>query len=156
MPKGKPTEEENGRKATYADEKVNAHEVEIAAETLRGDVRDAMLSRIHNLQRPWKAMTEDQQAEVAAAMDQCARDLVTKATQLIAANGRKTITATVDSITVKDGIKVVAKVPMTEESLLSLGLAQGHAILIVAAASENYDGERGPAHTDPDQQSLAA
>lgn len=154
MPKKKDSaaNEVETRQATYANEPVDQGEVDLAVDTLRGDLRDAMLDRFKNTKRPWAAMTEKEQAEVANAFDSAARHLVTRATQIIAAGGRQTIVATVDSITVKDGIKVVAKVPMNEESLLQLGLAQGHAILIVAASSEKFDGESNPPEIDPDQQ----
>jgi len=158
MSKGKNKKSENDndtvevRKATYSREEVDTQEADLAAETLRGDLRDAMLDRFRNTKRPWAAMTETEQREVADQFDAAARHLVQEATRIIAAGGRQTIVATVDSITVKDGIKVVAKVPMTEESLLQLGLAQGHAILIVAASSDQYSGESNPPEIDPDQQ----
>lgn len=82
MPKKKDsaTNEVETRQATYANEPVDQGEIDLAVDTLRGDLRDAMLDRFKNTKRPWAAMTEKEQTEVANAFDSAARHLVTRAT----------------------------------------------------------------------------
>lgn len=142
------------RKSSHAHEQVSVKEVDLASDTLVGDMRDALLDRIRNMKKPWQQMTESEQQDVVLHMSDIAKHLTRRAVELIAQNGRETINATVESVTVKGGLKVVVKAHKTRETVAALSDAEGHPILLVAASSLAFDGERGPAETDPDQGDL--
>jgi len=142
------------REISATTEKVVEKEINLAADTLVGDLRDAMLGRIRAMKKPWEQMNESEQRDTVEQFTNASKHLTQRAVELIAKNGRNTINATLESFTVKDGVKCVIKAPTTEEAILQLTHAQGHPILLVASASAQYEGERAPVALDPDQGDL--
>jgi gas vesicle protein len=132
-------------------EEVSENEMDIAAETLSGDVRDAILDRIRNLQKPWQQMVEYEQRTLTSDINNVAENLVRKAVNIIGRQGRTVIQATLEKITIKDGIKAEISVSQFSEHRHQLCDSQGKAILIVVADAEEFTGERGPAEIDKDQ-----
>jgi hypothetical protein len=65
---------------------------ELAADTLRGGLRDAMLSWFKASPKPWAQMGEREQRDIADSADSCARQLG-QACQSIAAIERAVIVA---------------------------------------------------------------
>lgn len=128
--------------------------IEVAVNTMTGDIRDFLLDRVKNLGKPWPAMTEDEQRDQITAAKDAAERLVREIAKLIAAEGKKAMVGTVDSITVKDGIKAVIKLSKADECRHELMDAQGQTVMLVVADAEPFTGERGPAEPDPDQGNL--
>jgi hypothetical protein len=83
----------------------------------------------------------------------CAPTSILRCSRL-AANGRRTIPATLESITVKDGIKAALTMSKFEERRHELIDCQGARVLIVVADPEEYEGERKPAPITPDQPEM--
>ena len=52
---------------------------DVALETLGGDVRDALLTRVRSMTIPWGHLNEDEQNDVNSQMTDCAKDLVRRA-----------------------------------------------------------------------------
>lgn len=123
------------------------------------DTRDAMLEFIKRLPKPWGITPFDQQADVAAAVEQFSKDLVRKIVEAVRADGRSSIRALLVSYAEKEGINVQLKVKThsAEESLkavIALHQAQGkHVLIMVASADEYQEGQRGP-ELQPDQPGL--
>lgn len=136
----------------YAKEDIAEKEVTLASDTLVGDLRDAMLGRIRSMKKPWEQMSESEQRDCVEQFTNAAKHLTTRAVKLIAANGRQTITAQVEKVEIKDGLKTVLKCAKQEEIMLMLGNAQGHTVLIIAADAAEYEGEREPVKIEPDQR----
>jgi hypothetical protein len=124
----------------------------MAADTLVGDLRDALLGRLRTMKKPWEQLSEDEQRGVVEQFTTAAKHLTTRAVRLIAANGRQVILAQVEKVEIKDGLKTVLKCAKQEETMLALGNAQGHTVLIIAADAAEYEGEREPVEIDPDQR----
>ena len=82
------------------------------------------------------------------------QDVLRRAVELIAARGLRTIKATLEQVTIKDGI--VGKIIMSkfDEQRHALVDATGSKILIVVADPEEFTGERAPAEIKPDQSEL--
>lgn len=144
------------RPASAVKEDVKDDEIQLAADTLVGDLRDAVIGKIKTLKKPWEKMSESEQRDTVQQVTNACTHLTKRTVELIAKNGRHTINATLESFTVKDGVKAVIKAPTTEEAILQLTQAQGHPILLVASASAQYEGERAPAKLDPDQSDMIA
>ncbi len=68
--------------STFAQE-----ERELAADTLRGDVRDALLSHIRDLAKPFSALSESQQRDVIDAVDKTAQHVVRGSVAIVANQG---------------------------------------------------------------------
>ena len=127
----------------------------IARETMVGDLRDLMLDVFRDdMNAAWKMLREDQQRAVIDRISQRARAAVGRIARIIAADGQPTLTATVDQVVVKDGLKVVLKLPKTVDSLHHLGMGEGNTCLIWVGNTGPYQGERAPAEPDHDQPSL--
>lgn len=128
--------------------------VDLAADTLRGDVRDALLSWVRNLPKNWSAMSEAEQRDVADAADRCARTLVKEACKLIAASERPCVVATLVEYKEKEGIEAKLKFPSRGEVVAQLHEACGREVLVVASGAEEFLGEGGPPDIDPDQPDM--
>lgn len=123
-------------------------------ETLFGDVRDALLDRIRNLKKPWQKMTEAEQRELVEGVERGVKHLIQQMTTIIAADGRKTLVGTLDSIAVKGGMKAVIKLSKSDKNRHELVDAEGKEVLVVVADAEPYLGEESPADIDRDQMDM--
>jgi hypothetical protein len=127
---------------------------ELAADTLRGGVRDAMLSWFKAAPKPWAQMGEHEQRDIAEAADRCARQLVKQACQIIAANERPCIVAQLVEYKEKDGVEAKLKLPSKGEVVAALHEACGREVLVVTSGEEEFQGEAAPAEITKDQPEL--
>jgi len=130
--------------------------LQVAVKTLTGDIRDFILDRLRHEQdkRAWHMRSEAEQRDTVHKVESAVHEIVTKAVEIIAAGGRRTIRATLDQVTVKDGI--VGKIVMMKSDPLRHQFADsvGSQILIVVADPDEFTGERAPAKITPDQGDL--
>ncbi len=139
---------------TYAAEDVGADTIDLVADTLTGDMRDAILGIIKAQPAGWLLMTQAQQKEYAASVEKICEDIVRRAVRLIASEGRRCIVATLEQYVEKDGIKATLKMMPRMETVQALHEAVGGEVLLVAATAEGFRGERAPVQTDADQRPL--
>ena len=128
--------------------------VEIMSDTMVGDLRDAALGWIKTFDKPWQKMPQSEQQTVIESVTRQARALVIKAVEILISDARTTISGHVESVTIKDGLKVVLTCAANELNLISLGMRQGQSVYVVVADTSAYDGEKAPAKPDPDQPEL--
>lgn len=126
--------------------------IDLAVNTLTGDIRDTFLGHIRALQKPYARCTQDEQKEVIERATKTAENLLRNAVVLIASHGHKVIHSTVDQIGVKDGIKIVLKSANTETALSELGNCIGKQVFIIVADASEFLGEKQEAKATPDQQ----
>lgn len=119
-----------------------------ASETLKGDVRDWLLDRIKHLPRPWQQMSEQEQRDLIYSAEEAAADLVRRTVRIIAAEGRIAITAQLEQVTVKDGIKAVVTMSKHDAFRHELVDAQGKDVLIVVADASQHMGQQAEAQPD--------
>lgn len=132
--------------------------VELAIETLSGDLRDAVLHLLREKHDPIpfaKRKEVDQRALIAAVAERT-RELVEEAVSLIAAKGGGTIAGTLDQVTIKGGLKAVVTLSKTDPLRHKLFDAQGGDVLIALADARPFMGERqsANAHVSPDQSDI--
>lgn len=132
--------------------------VELASETLTGDLRDFILDRLRHEQskRPWHERSEADQRDTVHQVESAVRDVVRRAVEIIAAGGLKTIKATIEQVTVKDGIKATLTMSKFDEHRHNLIDATGATVLVVVADPSDFTGEREPVEIKPDQAELVA
>lgn len=152
MARSKPAPEQT----TVGPEEDMTGAIDLAAETLTGDVRDWLLSRLRNSQdqRAWSDRSEYDQRTTIAEADSAARHLVREAVHIIAAAGRRTILATVESVVFKDGIKATLTASKHDENRHELADAAGSSVLLVVADVAEFSGERAPVAIKPDQATM--
>lgn len=136
------------------DETTNENLIELTADHLRGDVRDALLSWFKATPKPWSALSEKEQRDVAESADICARSVVKQACQHIAAAERPVIVASLIEYKEKDGVEAKLKLPSKGEVIAALHEACGREVLLVTAGHEAFMGEAAPAAIDADQPRL--
>jgi hypothetical protein len=127
---------------------------DLAAETLKGDVRDWYLDRVKQLQKPWQQMGEAEQRSLIYDAESAAADMVRKAVRILAAEGRKVIVAQLEQVTVKDGIKAVVTLSKHDACRHELVDAQGKDVLIVVADAGDHMGEKAAAKPDAEEPPL--
>lgn len=135
-------------------EEVSEDTIDLAADSLTGDIRDTMLEWFRHRPKPWQQMSEAEQRNLAQEADHKARALVGKAVRLIAGDGRNVVTATLDQVTVKNGIKAALSIDRHSEHRHDLVDAQGKVVLLMVADDKPYQGERRPVQVDRDQPGL--
>lgn len=136
------------------DEPIAEPITELAADTLRGGLRDAMLSWFKAAPKPWAQMGEVEQRDIADAADRCARQLVKQACQIIAANERPCIVAQLVEYREKDGVEAKLKLPSKGEVVAALHEACGREVLVVTSGEEEFQGEAAAAEIAKDQPEL--
>ena len=128
--------------------------IELTADHLRGDVRDALLGWIKAAPKHWSQMGEKEQRDFAEAADRFARSLVKQACQHIAANERPCIVAQLVEYKEKDGVEAKLKLPSKGDVVSALHEACGREVLIVCSGEEEFQGEEAPAEITKDQPEL--
>jgi hypothetical protein len=128
--------------------------VELAAGTLRGDVRDSLLAWFKAQPKAWGLMNEAEQRDLADAADRHSRVLVKEACKIIAAGERPCIVATLVEYKEKDGVEAKLKLPSRGEVISALHEACGREVLVVTSGAEEFLDEGGPAEIEADQPEL--
>ena len=129
---------------------------DLAEATLTGDLRDFILDRLKHQQslRPWHERSEGEQRETVHQVEVAVRAAVRSAIEIIAGGDQRSIKATVEQITVKDGIKATLSMSKHDENRFGLIDAQGKTVLIIVADPDDFTGERQPVAISPDQAEL--
>lgn len=130
--------------------------IDLAVNTLSGDIRDFLLDRVKNLGKPWPAMTEQEQRDQIYAAKDAAERLVRLTAELIAAEGRKALVGKLVKVSIKDKIQCQVDFNKEDEMRHELIDSQGFSVLLVVADAEPFTAERAPAEPTPNQSDLLA
>lgn len=143
-------------RAVEPNEQAETPEFDPARATLTGDVRDYLLAYMRDSKEslPWHLLPEAKQAEHISRATMLAENTVRRVVAIVAADGKRTIPATVEQVVVKEGLKAVVKAHKNEQNLKDLGMAEGLSVLIVVADATPYTGERQPMKPTPDERPL--
>lgn len=123
----------------------------IAADTMRGDIRDVFLNWFKATPKPWDQMSEQEQRDFAAASDRAAGELIKQACKLIAAAERPSIMARLVEYKEKDGVEAKLELPSTGDVVAALHEVCGREVLLVASGEEEFQGQAADAQIDADQ-----
>lgn len=129
-------------------------ENEIAAETMHGDLMSIVLDEIKNIPDVWQKLGEQEQDDLIYRVKQRTRASIETCVRMIAAEGFDRVRATVESVTVKDGIKAVLKLSQHDPARHELVDSTGTTVYIVLADPEAFAGGSEQHHSDPDQAAL--
>lgn len=127
---------------------------EVAEDRMVHDLMDAILQEVKVLERPWPALSEDSQRDVIERAEKRVRRAVTDAVRIIAADGRETVRAEVDSVLFKDGAKVVLKASAHSAGIHAIADEQGRDVMIVLPKAEELAEQPHEHEPEPDQASL--
>lgn len=128
--------------------------VELASESLRGDIRDSLLAWFKAQPKSWPFLSEGEQRDLANSADTYAGTLIKEACKIIAAEERPSIVAKLVEYKEKDGIEAKLKFTSKGEVVAALHEACGREVLLVTSGADEFMGEAGPAEISPDQPDL--
>ena len=142
----------------HADETTQQSEISpvaVAAETMLGDLMKCVLDELRVTQKPWQQMGEREQSDAIYRIRQRVAANVQQAVEIIASSNRPRIVATVESVTVKEGIKAVITLSKSDPQRHDLFDSAGSHVLLVVADAEEYQGGASEVHAEPDQPPLS-
>lgn len=137
--------EENGAETEAANVKPMLTE-----EMIAGGIRDYMLKRYQEYKKPWDGLSESEQRSLSTELGERAKELVREAIRVTAAKGFPVLTAKLEQITVKDGIKGVLQLSQIDPERHILIDAVGSHVMVICADKEEYYGEVADAEITPD------
>lgn len=125
--------------------------VAIAAETMLGDLMQLVIGELRAMPDVWQKLSEARQGDVIERVEKQCRDAVRQCIQIIATRGHTAIPGTLDSATVKDGIKAVVKIALTDPHRHDLIDATGRSVIVIVADAAEFSGGSGEVKPDPQQ-----
>jgi acyl-CoA reductase-like NAD-dependent aldehyde dehydrogenase len=128
--------------------------VSMAADTMTGDLMACLIDEFKSAPDVWQKMPEHQQQDLIYRVQQRVQENIRQAVEIIASDNRPTIVATVESVTVKDGIKAVVTLPKSDAQRHELFDAAGMAVLLIVGGAAGYYGGTDQVRPDPDQPAL--
>lgn len=116
--------------------------IELATETLRGDIRDKILSEFKAIPKSWQTSTEDEQQRLIRVANDVAGTLVRRAIDIVAAKGLPALAITVGKMTIDNSeCKGTFECYADDESLLRIRHLQGSRAMFVLASPDAFNGE---------------
>lgn len=133
--------------------------LDIAAGTLKGDLRDILLSILREAQEqsriPWHLRPEDAQKRVAADIEYKLEPAITKAVKLIAAANRPYVFGHMKKIDITDDkMKITCEMFDGDHENVQVRLMRKHQLLLLSADSKGFMGEKEPFQPNPPQGEL--
>lgn len=110
----------------------------VARDTLLGDLVSIVIDEMKAAPDVWQKLSEFAQDDVIHRVQKRCTKVIADVVNIVASEHRPTVAATVDSVTMKDGIKVVLKLPKTDPQRHELFDAQGREVLIVVAGARDF------------------
>ncbi len=130
----------------------NDYGASLAKQTLTGDIATFLIDRLRQFPKTYQEMSEREQEEQIESAKKAAQELVSKAVNIIASGGRKTVAAELGKITVDKNIKAIVEVnSQYAEELIA---AQGKPILLVTNSDAEFTGGGENLKADPDQREM--
>lgn len=127
---------------------------DVAARTLGKALLQALKDEIAAVPDVWQKMTSAAQAPVLDRLAARIEHEVGRAIRILAAGDRPTITATLESVTIKEGAKLALKVGTISEELHVLLDQVGSAVLVTLIDPETYTKSASEVQPDADEPEL--
>jgi len=144
----------NETTTTTQDAQPKKDSVQIAEATAGKTLLQALLTEVRLLQKPWQNTPEAQQRDVIGRLRTQVEEAVKVAVHQIAGNGMPSLTAHVESVMFKDGIKATLKLARGNPVIHELADAEGSAVMIIITDTAQHTDDMHTVKPDPDQKSL--
>jgi hypothetical protein len=138
---------------TAAEQSVD-NPVVIATETMLGDLMKVCADELKAARDVWPKLSQFDQDMAIERIERRCKAAVEQVVRIIASEARATILATLESVTAKDQIKAVLTLSKGDPQRHGLLDACGQPVLIVLAATEQFEGGKDKVKSDPDQPTL--
>lgn len=128
--------------------------VEIAKETMAGDLIAATIDELKAAPNVWQKMSQKQQQEVIERVTNRVQHNISQAVSIMASEARPVIRAKLAQVTVKDELKAVVLVSKHHPHRHEFIDSSSQEILVVLLNTEQFFGGVGELQADPDQPEL--
>ena len=126
----------------------------MTADSIGRDLLGALVQEIKLLPDPWAKVPKAKQDDVIDRLRKQVESAVRMAVHLLASENRATITAIVDQVTIKDGIKANLTLSKADPRRHDLCDAQGKTVLIVVADAGDHTGGMDEIKGESDQRAM--
>lgn len=123
--------------------------------TLAGSLMQFMIDEIRQMPDVWVKLSEEKQNEIIDRVEKQARSNVARAVDIVLSDGRPSVSARIDKIEFKKGIKIVLDAYLDEEykhALVDHG-RRGE-VMVVLVNKDQYTGGPKTVEADPDQRNM--
>lgn len=127
--------------------------IEVSEKTMLGDLMKTVVEQMKELPKPWQALSESEQQEFLDRIELQVADAVRQTVAIISSKGMINVPAKVESVTYKDGCKVVLKAMGGIENTIHLAEAEGTIVSVIIPEGELLN-ESGKPEADPDQRGM--
>jgi len=127
--------------------------IEFAEHELGGKLLQVVVAQLEGQRKPWNELPEDTQAIALNAMTQAVDAAVHEAVRIIATDKRSSMSATVESVTFKDGVKAVLSL-LKGPAAHDLADAEGHTALVIVGDFGKFTEGGGKVEPEPGQGRL--
>ncbi len=126
---------------------------DIELETMFGDCRDAMLSRMKHMKTSWPLLNEAEQAEIINGLEMAAKHIVRGAVRAVTKHEFPHAVVELGEVKIGGSKGIEAKISCQNIELNRnvLGDHVGQMVPIVMIDSDQFMGQREPATAEPDQ-----
>ena len=129
-------------------------QVEIELATIHGDLTNKMLEEIQVLKQPWEKTSEPEQAEIIDRIKSNAEHQIMRIANLLANKGFQHCAAAVDTVTHKEGCKIVLQANDEEGGLSFARRSGGGKVTVVFLDEKAYLNGGEMPEADSDQGDL--
>lgn len=127
--------------------------VEVSAMTMLGDLCSLVIDEMKAAPDVWQKLSERKQHEVIDRVRRRCEDAIRQAVHFIYSEGRTVITADLEQLTAKDGIKAVLTLNRHDENRHELLDSVGKPVLVIVGDARAFTGGELP-KADPTQPEL--
>lgn len=132
-----------------------ANDAEFESGSLVGDIRDTMLDIFKNRPKPWSAMSESEQRDVAKALENVAKTFIRKTVVVVAEEDLFSVMGQLKGYSGKGGtFKLNVEARGDEETARELFNMDGHDVVIMSADAQRFLGQKQDAEIQPDAPQL--
>lgn len=130
-----------------------AENAEFESGTLVGDIRDTQLDIFRNRPKPWSAMSETEQRDLAKALENVAKLFIKKVVIVVAEEDTISVRATLKGYSADGGdvFKLKGEARGDEQTAIDLFRMDGHDVVIMSADAQRFLGQRKDADISVDQ-----
>lgn len=137
-----------------ADEELTTTQ-ELAEKLMLGKLTSIIVDMAKALPDVWQKLSEDKQREWIDYTVRGCRDAARDAINVLACGNTSRVPCVVDSVTFKDGVKVVMKVSQSHQGgAHDIADHEGQTVLVVIPDMTPVESEQGVPEPDPDQNPL--
>lgn len=134
-------------------EPIPAETIIAAGESARQKLQDEIVKLVREMPSDWRSMSEEVQERFITRIDGITDGTLRAIIRHLATDGRKVIRTTIESLQVKDSLKVSLTAQKTNENVADIGNSQGSWCYLVTYDEKNNT-ERTRLKSDPQEPSL--